>query len=356
MGDITPRMFRGRSSATPLPKTATSFGLNYLPGVVWRRTHASYSAERFLDRACPVSALCNFATPPSVLYCISEAAMNMLKGFRLAAVVLTVFFLGPGILQAQRTAPASTSASAQRRMAPARPTNTVRVSPLHPPHAAVARNRGHIGSGAPSSNNFDNNANGFVGFGGAPLSVQQLLDPVPGMGFNFSDLAARDRDLDIKAVIDPVTQWRLAIAERLLRDNRGFGGFAGTGGFILDGGGVYTVPEEPSSEPAAAAPAPQPQIIVVQAPPPGAPNAEQAARESAPQSQPAQPPLPDVGQFTLVLRNGTTIQAVAFTRKSDSIVYITTDGTRRTLAVADLDSAATQRVNQEHGTPLNLSL
>jgi hypothetical protein len=58
----------------------------------------------------------------------------------------------------------------------------------------------------------------------------------------------------------------------------------------------------------------------------------------------------------LVLRDGTKIQAVAFTRKSDSIVYITTDGTRRTLALADLDSAATQRVNQERGTPLNLSL
>src|SRR5690242_3983583 len=96
MGDITPSFFGGRSSATPLPKTATSFGLNYLPGVVWRRTHASYIDERFLGHACPAAPLCNFATPPSVLYCISEAAMNMLKGFRLAAIVLTVFFLGPG--------------------------------------------------------------------------------------------------------------------------------------------------------------------------------------------------------------------------------------------------------------------
>jgi hypothetical protein len=190
------------------------------------------------------------------------------------------------------------------------------------------------------------------GFGGAPLSVQQLLDPVPGLGFNFSDLAARDSDLGIKAAIDPETQWRLAIAERLARDNRGFGGFFGTGGYILDGGGDYTVPEEPSGEPAAAAPAPQPQIIVVQAPAAG----NQGAAAPPDESQEQQPPLPDVGQFTLVLRNGTKIEAIAFTRKSDSIVYITADGSRRTLAVADLDSAATQRVNQERGTPLNLSL
>jgi nucleoid-associated protein YgaU len=184
--------------------------------------------------------------------------------------------------------------------------------------------------------------------------VQQLLDPVPGLGFNFSDLAARDSDLGIKAAIDPETQWRLAIAERLARDNRGFGGFFGTGGYILDGGGEYTVPEDSTGEPAAAAPAPQPQIIVVQAP--AAANQQGAASAPPAESQEQQPALPDVGQFTLVLRNGTKIEAIAFTRKSDSIVYITADGNRRTLAVADLDSAATERLNQERGTPLNLPL
>jgi hypothetical protein len=237
-------------------------------------------------------------------------------------------------------------------MAPAHPSNTVRVRPAQAPRVAVTRSRGRITTGTPVNDPGSAFASGFGNFGGAPLSVQQLLDPVPGLGFDFSDLAARDRDLDIKAAIDPATQWRLAIAERLLRDNRGFGGFAGTGGFILDGG-AYTVPEEPSGEPAAAAPAPQPQIIVVQAP--AAANQQAAAPAPSSESQ-AQQPLPDVGQFTLVLRDGTKIQAVAFTRKSDSIVYITTDGTRRTLALADLDSAATQRVNQERGTPLNLSL
>lgn len=276
--------------------------------------------------------------------------MNKPNGFRLAAVVLTAVFLGPGVLQAQRQAP-MTSAQPSVRTLSARPANTVRVSPFHAPPASVVRTRGHITSGMPFNDN--DRGNGFIDFGGSPLSVQQLLDPVPGLGFDFSDLAARDRDLDLKAAIDPATQWRLAIAERLLRDNRGFGGFFGTGGFILDGGGVYTVPEEPTGEPAVAAPAPQPQIIVVQAP---AANQQAATPVPSAESQAQQPALPDVGQFTLVLRNGTKIETIAFTRKSDSIVYITADGSRRTLAVADLDSAATERVNQERGTPLNLSL
>ncbi len=74
--------------------------------------------------------------------------MNKLKGFRLAAVVLTALFLGPGILQAQRQAP-MTPAQPSGRTLPARPANTVRVSPVHPPPASVARARGHITTGTP---------------------------------------------------------------------------------------------------------------------------------------------------------------------------------------------------------------
>ena len=266
--------------------------------------------------------------------------MNRLKGFRLAAIGLTALFIGPGFTQAQRSVPMA-SAQPSGRTLSARPANTVRVSPVHPP--AVVRARGRVtAAGTPVNDPGNAFANGLGGF---PFFGQGPINSTPGFGFNNANLD----DLGIKAAIDPETQWRLAIAERLLRDNRGFGGFFGTGGFILDGGGVYTVPEEPTGEPAAAAPAPQPQIIVVQAP-----GANQQTAAPAPQAE--QPPLPDVGQFTLVLRDGTRIEAVAFTHKSDTIVYITTDGSRRTLAVADLDSAATQRVNQERGTPLNLSL
>ena len=67
-------------------------------------------------------------------------------------------------------------------------------------------------------------------------------------------------------------------------------------------------------------------------------------------------PLPDVGQFTLVLRNGSQIQAVAFTRSNDRIIYITAEGNRRAIPISDLDSDATVRINEERGTPLSFPL
>jgi hypothetical protein len=153
-----------------------------------------------------------------------------------------------------------------------------------------------------------------------------------------------DQDLLLKAAIDPATQWRLATAERLLRDTRGF--FPGFGGFLLDGGGSYVVPEET----AGATNQQPPQVIVVQAPPAQQP-AVQAPSEAAAVT-PA--PLPDVGSFTLVLHDGKQIQAVAFSRIKDRVAYITPDGGRRTIEAADLDSDATVSVNQDRGTPLQL--
>ena len=70
----------------------------------------------------------------------------------------------------------------------------------------------------------------------------------------------------------------------------------------------------------------------------------------------AQAPLPDEGEFTLVLNDGRWIQAVAFTHSNDRIVYITTAGSRYTIAANELDSDSTLRVNQERGTPLQSPL
>lgn len=67
-------------------------------------------------------------------------------------------------------------------------------------------------------------------------------------------------------------------------------------------------------------------------------------------------PIPDEGQFTLILRDGSSIQAVAFTHTSGKIIYITTEGMRRSFADSLLDSDQTVRVNQERGTPLQLPL
>jgi hypothetical protein len=187
------------------------------------------------------------------------------------------------------------------------------------------------------------NANDSLGFSGDPLSVQDLLNPFPGFGFNFEHLSALNQDLAIKALIDPATQARLAVAQRLLRASRFSPGF-----FLLDGGGSYVVPVGEDQQPQAQQP-----IIIVQQPAP-----QQAVEQPSVESTPveAAAPIPDEGEFTLVLRSGKQLQAAAFTRMSDKIVYITPDGGRRTVAVGDLDSDATQRLNQERGVPLQLSL
>ena len=77
--------------------------------------------------------------------------------------------------------------------------------------------------------------------------------------------------------------------------------------------------------------------------------------EPAPEPQEAAP-LPDVGSFTLVMRDGRQVDALAFTRSQDKIIYITPDGGRRTVALGDIDSDSTERVNQDRGTPLQFPL
>src|SRR5579864_8032513 len=160
-------------------------------------------------------------------------------------------------------------------------------------------------------------------------NLSQLLNPVPGLGFDYSNLAALNHDLGVRAIIDPITQQELALSERLLE----------------------LTPRTPISSSFFAS---EPVVMLEQPQPP----AEQSTAEAPPSAEPAaveQPPLPDVGQFVLALHDGTQIQAVAFTRQNDRIVYITTDGRRKSIAIGDLDTAATRRLNDERGTPLQLS-
>jgi hypothetical protein len=72
--------------------------------------------------------------------------------------------------------------------------------------------------------------------------------------------------------------------------------------------------------------------------------------------QPEQEPLPDVGTLTLVLRDGSHLDVVAFTMTQGQVVYITPEGRRLTMSADVFDADATQRVNQERGTPMQLPL
>jgi len=176
---------------------------------------------------------------------------------------------------------------------------------------------------------------GFVGFDAAGAG---LFTP----GFGFSHFGRADGDLWIKAAIDPATQWRLFEKRRFLGPE-GFG--FGSGFYLLDGGAYYEPPIEP--------------LETEQTPPPEQPvEARSTAappEEPHPRSEPSAP-VEDVGPFVLVLRNGTELPAVAFTRAKDRVVYVTMDGFRRTLALADLDVEATRRINEERGTPVEIQL
>jgi hypothetical protein len=72
--------------------------------------------------------------------------------------------------------------------------------------------------------------------------------------------------------------------------------------------------------------------------------------------QQQQEPLPDVGTLTLVLRDGSHLDVVAFTMTQGQVIYITPEGRRLTISADIFDADATQRVNQERGTPMQLPL
>lgn len=173
-----------------------------------------------------------------------------------------------------------------------------------------------------------------------------LNTSTPGLGFDFPHLAALNRDLGVRAIIDPVTQHELALTEQLLNSRRS----VATSAFIpFFGGADYSEPVAYEQQQQ------QPQIIVLQQPAQQAQSTEEAVPSAASSSTaPEQPPLPPVGEFVLVLRSGKQIKAVAFTRQDDSIVYVSGDGARNSFPVAELDSAATKLINQQHGTPLKL--
>jgi hypothetical protein len=84
--------------------------------------------------------------------------------------------------------------------------------------------------------------------------------------------------------------------------------------------------------------------------------------------QPYETPLPavqepanatperEIENFSLVLKDGSQISAVAFTRQGDQVVYITNEGKRQYVAVAKIDADATTKLNEDRGTPLRFSL
>jgi len=99
-----------------------------------------------------------------------------------------------------------------------------------------------------------------------------------------------------------------------------------------------------------------PQIIVVQQPA-SAVAAQQeapAAPDSyvAPPPAPAPAPVPEVGELILVRRDGRVLFASVFSVTGAQLQYVTPEGIRHSLPLAELDTVATQDMNEARGTTL----
>jgi hypothetical protein len=258
---------------------------------------------------------------------------------------------------------ASGSALAQHSLAPARapapsPSAHVEFTNLNfhqgTPSGKTGTHTVHSGTTPRANRPTEGSSNGRSGGG---LGSVTANDSFGGYNYPLGALdygnSAADQDLAIKALIDPVTEARLAFAAREAGYARGTSFvpvYWGSGGYYpQDSSAPPADSNDATNEPANTDNKQQPQIIVLQPSPQGGNNPTDT--EAAPEPQPK---LPDVGEFTLVFKDGKQAAAVAYTRQGDRIVYVTKDGVRHFVAVANIDLAATQRVNEASGASFQL--
>ena len=103
---------------------------------------------------------------------------------------------------------------------------------------------------------------------------------------------------------------------------------------------------------------PQPQIIVIQQPAPAvtvqlaSPEAREPSSTGSVTPPAAPVPVREVGEFILVRRDGRVLFASVFSVTGTQLQYVTPEGIRRTLPLSDLDTDATQEMNEARGTTL----
>jgi hypothetical protein len=177
----------------------------------------------------------------------------------------------------------------------------------------------------------------------ASLSLTALSTgtfPVPGLGFDYAHLAAVTRNLRVSDISVLSTAQRLALA-RSLTPVVPFGG-----AFIPTPAQVIVVQQPPV-------------VVVQQSAMPEDELGPVARTRPAQQRETVEParapePLHDAGEFVLVQRDGRLVFAVAFFAEGDQLTYITREGVRRALPLAELDIETTRRMNEERGTTIHL--
>src|ERR1700730_13919645 len=158
---------------------------------------------------------------------------------------------------------------------------------------------------------------------------------VPGLGFDYPHLAAISGNLH-----NPPGTGRGMLREPNFITPIFFGGFP----YYSDFQDYQQVQQ-------------QPQIIVIQQPAPAVavPQAAPAPQEStrgAAAPAPLSAPVREVGEFILVRRDGRVLFASVFSVIGNQVQYVTPEGIRHTLPLAELDTVATQDMNEARGTTL----
>jgi hypothetical protein len=169
---------------------------------------------------------------------------------------------------------------------------------------------------------------------------------VPGLGFDFPHLAA----ISGARRNNPSVHFRH-------HDFRGQGSFVP----ILFGGYPYYYDDssyDQAEQPPVQQTQPQPQIIVIQQPVPAQQNAGTESNTGNPSASLSPPqadvPIPDVGNFILVRRDGRILFASVFSVVGSQLQYVTPEGIRRTLPISELDAGATQQMNEARGTTVQI--
>ena len=235
---------------------------------------------------------------------------------------------------AQTRGGGSFGASMPVRVAPMRMPGTTRISGVVPArpvlgaegtrHATVI----HLGANSRviSSNGSLANSDDF----GAEIGV-------PGLGFDYAHLAAVSGNFRF----NPPGFGRGSHHHRDFITPVFFGGFP-----------YYSDYPDYQQEPQ------QPQIIVIQQPAPAvivqqaAPAAETYPDTAAPAPASAPAPVREVGELILVRRDGRVLFASVFSVTGTQVQYVTPEGIRHTLPMAELDTVATQEMNEARGTTL----
>ena len=215
---------------------------------------------------------------------------------------------------------------------------------------AAAPGRAQMRGGAPAGRVSAGGVTGRIAARsiGAPQSVGRIGTPlhpnfapirgVPGQGFDYQHLAAVSRTVrDRSGHLHRTTSVPFITPI--------FSGLPYYYGF--DSGVPYYSEDEPEQQPPADLP-PAPPVVRG---PAAAPEDFAASQRVA---APAPEPVPEVGQFILVRRDGQIVMAVAFTTTGGRLTYVTQDGTRRSFAMSELDRDATQQMNEVNGHTLNL--